>query len=190
MASRTQLVCLCEGAKGRSIDPVFINTLLRKLQPSWIRPWKGSNLVRIIPCAGWAELIQRTPSELRACLAKGGDTTLMVWADLDHDHEHGDSLKAEFWKAADAQGLTKEEFEKPVFVFAKDRLENWIEYLLHGSTDEAVEGPRIKHNREAADAAKLLAERCLQQVTTPPMPPSLAWSCKNWSDLKQRMKAS
>ena len=40
MANRTQIVCLHEGEKGRSIDPVFINALLRDLEPSWIRPGK------------------------------------------------------------------------------------------------------------------------------------------------------
>ncbi|HKR11356.1 MAG TPA: hypothetical protein VJT15_04825 [Pyrinomonadaceae bacterium] len=39
MANRTQIVCLHEGKKGRSIDPVFINRLMRSLNPAWIRPW-------------------------------------------------------------------------------------------------------------------------------------------------------
>lgn len=52
MASRTQIVCLHEGEKGRSIDPIFIRALLRALDPSWIRPWKGNNIVRTVDCGG------------------------------------------------------------------------------------------------------------------------------------------
>ncbi|MFN5626796.1 MAG: hypothetical protein ACK5DM_22820, partial [Planctomyces sp.] len=48
MANRTQIVCLHEGKKGRSIDPVFINTLIRALDPPWLRPTKGSNLIRLV----------------------------------------------------------------------------------------------------------------------------------------------
>ena len=33
MANRTQIVCLHEGIKGRSIDPVFINALIKALDP-------------------------------------------------------------------------------------------------------------------------------------------------------------
>lgn len=135
MANRTQIVCLHEGKKGRSIDPVFINALIKALDPSWLRPNKGSNL-----------------------------------------------------KTAQAAGISEEEFSQVVFAFAKDRLENWIQFLNIGSTDESVEGPRVKHNREVADAAKILAKRCLNQTPDPPLPPSLVWSCLNWKRLVARMK--
>jgi hypothetical protein len=128
------------------------------------------------------------PAELRECLNAGGHTALMVWADLDHDVETGDQLKAKFWAAAEEAGITNEEFERAVFAFAKDRLENWIEFLLTGRTDEAVEGPRQKHGRIIAEAAKTLAERCKLASTQPPFPPSLAWSCQNWQRLKARMQ--
>ena len=90
MASRTQIVCLHEGRKGRSIDPIFINTLLRTLKPAWIRPWKGNNIVRTVDGLGRKDLIAKMPAVLQSCLAMGGDTTLMVWADLDHDMKNGD----------------------------------------------------------------------------------------------------
>src|SRR4051812_28115379 len=93
MPGRTQIVCLHEGNKGRSIDPIFIRAVLKALDPAWIRPWKGNNVIRAVDCGGRTELITRMPQELRACLAMGGDTTLMVWADLDHDMEDGDELK-------------------------------------------------------------------------------------------------
>jgi hypothetical protein len=101
MANRTQIVCLHEGEQGRSIDPIFINRLLKGLQPAWIRPWKGSNIVRIVDCGGRPELIKKMPMELGACLAMGGDTTLMVWADLDDDMPDGDTLKERFWQEAE-----------------------------------------------------------------------------------------
>jgi len=190
MASRTQIVCLHEGQKGHSIDPVFINGLIRALKPDWIRPFKGSNLVRSEGCDGRKELIKRMPQELKACLSIGGLTTLMVWADLDDDMNDANQLKEKFWESAQAEGITQEQFESVVFVFAKDRLENWIQYLNDGATDENVEGPRVKHNRVAADAAKKLAERCRQAKTNPPLPPSLEWSCKNWRKLVDRMRQS
>ena len=188
MANRTQIVCLHEGKKGRSIDPVFINALIKALDPSWLRPNKGSNLIRPIDCGGRKELIERMPAQLRACLNAGADTTLVVWADVDDDKENCDQLKDEFWKTAKAAGISSDEFSQVVFAFAKDRLENWIQFLQTGSTDETIEGPRIKSNREVADAAKSLAKRCLNQSSGPPLPASLAWSCENWKKLVARMK--
>jgi hypothetical protein len=189
VASRTQMVCLCEGRKGESIDEVFINKLMRTIKPSWIRP-EGTNIVRIEPCGGRKEVIARTPGQLRLCLGAGGDTTLMVWADCDDDCTDGDALKATFWEEAARQGITKEQFDRVVFIFAKDRLENWVEFLRAGSTDESNEGPRVKHNREVADAAKKLAGYCKARAQVDRMPPSLQWSCKNWRALDERLKKS
>ena len=188
MASRTQLICLHEGKQGRSIDPVFINTLLKTLKPSWIRPWEGSNVVRPQDCGGRSELIKRMPAALRSCLAMGGNTTLMVWADLDHDMETGEDLKLQFWSVAQQSGITMEQFEQVVFVFAKDRLENWIEFLLTGATDESREGPRQRHDKPVAEAARGLARRCTSGAAEPQLPPSLAWSCQNWRELIERMR--
>lgn len=188
VASRTQIVCLHEGKKGRSIDPVFINRLIRSLKPAWIRPFKGSNLLRPVDCGGRKELMARMPQELRACLNAGAKTALLVWADLDDDMKNGDQLKAKFWEIAEAEGITQEQFDGVVFIFAKDRLENWIQYLNDGATDESVEGPRVKHNKAVADAANKLAERCARMQSNPPLPPSLEWSCKNWRQLVERMK--
>jgi len=159
VASRTQIVCLCEGKKGASIDEVFINKLIRTIKPNWLRP-VGANYVRMEPRGGRKEVIAEMPNQLRLCLNAGGDTTLMVWADCDHDCADGEVLKAKFWEEAERQGITKEQFDRAVFVFAKDRLENWIEFLQTGNPDEAKEGPRVTHNRTAADAAKKLAEFC------------------------------
>ena len=52
MPSRTQIVCLHEGKKGRSIDPIFIRTLLKTLDLAWIRAWTGNNIIRPIDCGG------------------------------------------------------------------------------------------------------------------------------------------
>jgi hypothetical protein len=188
VASRTQIVCLHEGKKGRSIDSIFIRSLLKAINPSWIRPWQGNNMIRSSPCGGRSDLIAKMPVELRSCLAMGGDTTLMVWADLDHNMADGDELKAKFWATAQQAGVTKAEFDQVVFVFAKDRIENWVEFLLTGATDESKEGPRQKHDRPVADAAKKLANKCRAGAPDPQMPPSLVWSCKNWRELVERMK--
>jgi hypothetical protein len=190
VASRTQIVCLCEGAKGASIDEVFINKLIKCLDPNWLRPWGGSNTIRLVPCGGRKALIESMPAELQGCLTAGANTTLMVWGDLDHDRDNGDALKADFWKEAQRAGIGKDEFDRIVFIFAKDRLENWIEFLETGKTDESSEGPRVKHNRRAADAAKKLAELCKAGKSVEGMPPSLQWSCRNWRALAERMKRS
>ncbi len=187
MSSRTQIVCLHEGKKGRSIDPVFINTLIKALNPAWVRK-EGANVVRPVACEGRKSLIASMPQELRACLSRGSATTLMVWADLDHDMADGNQLKDAFWDEAQRAGIGRDDFDKVVFVFAKDRLENWIQFLLTGATDETLEGPREKNNRKVADAAKSLAQRCGNNQQEPPLPPSLAWSCVNWRALVVRMK--
>ncbi len=187
MASRTQIVCLHEGEKGRSIDPVFINRLIRSLKPSWIRPWEGNNIVRPVDCGGRKNLIKVMPHRLKEVLAAGGDTTLMVWADVDDDMADCEALKNAFWNAAQAEGISREQFESVTFIFARDRLENWVEFLETGSTNESQEGPRLKYDKQAADAARKLAGLCLAGATIPNIPPSLEWSCRNWRKLKERM---
>lgn len=188
MASRTQIVCLHEGKKGRSIDPIFIHTVLKALDPAWIRPWQGNNIVRPVDCGGRSDLIARMPTELRSCLTMGGNTALMVWADLDHDMATGEQLKERFWSAAQQAGIQREQFDKVVFVFAKDRLENWIEFLLTGATDESKEGRRQRHDKAVAEAARSLAKRCASGAIEPKLPPSLSWSCQNWRKLVERMR--
>lgn len=128
------------------------------------------------------------PQELRTCLEMGADTTLMVWADLDDDMDDGDELRQEFLTVARESGIIASEFERVVFVFAKDRLENWIEFLLTGLTDEAHEGPREKDGKRVAEAARNLAQRCRGQQHGPQLPPSLDWSCQNWRRLVERMR--
>ena len=164
MASRTQIVCLHEGERGRSIDPLFILTLLKALDPAWIRPWKGSNIIRPVDCGGRSNLIAKMPEELQACIERGADTTLMVWADLDDDMDDGNQLRQKFHEEARQSGIPDEDFDRVVFVFAKDRLENWIEFLLTGSTDEAQEGPRVKDGKRVAAAARILAQKCKGQL--------------------------
>jgi hypothetical protein len=132
--------------------------------------------------------MENVPPELQNCLTAGADTTLMVWADCDHDCADGESLKAEFWRVAQQRGISKQNFDRVVFVFAKDRLENWIEFLQNGTTDESKEGQRVKHNRHVADAAKKLADFCKAGKAIDGMPQSLQWSCKNWRTLVERMR--
>ncbi len=134
------------------------------------------------------QVVDEMPKQLRLCLDAGGDTTLMVWADCDDDCADPETLKAIFWNEAQRQAISKEQFERVVFIFAKDRIENWIEFLTTGNTDESKEGPRVKHNRDAADAAKKLAKMCKEGKLRNDMPPSLQWSCQNWRTLRDRMQ--
>lgn len=189
MASRTQIVCLCEGEEGKSIDPVFINTLMKTLKPSWLRH-QGSNVVRLLPCGGRKALIEKMPEELRNCINAGADTTLMVWADCDDDCADGEMLKEKFWQEAQRSRVSAEEFNHVVFICPKDRLENWIEFLSTGTTDEAKEGPRTANNRDVSGASKELAKKCKVGQPIPNIPPSLAWSCDNWHALVKRMQSS
>ena len=186
MPNRTQIVCLHEGKRGPSIDPVFINRLINNLQPPWVRPWKGNNIVRLEPCGGRAQLITRFPQVLQQVLQAGGSTTLMVWADVDDKLPDCDTLKNEFWKTAQMHGINQEQFNNVAFIFAKDRIENWVEFLTNGNTDESTEGPRV-NNKQAADAANKLAEFCRAGVSIANIPPSLEWSCRNWRVLRDRM---
>lgn len=112
----------------------------------------------------------------------------MVWADLDHDMPDGNALRSEFWNEAQRQGVAPGAFDQVVFAFAKDRIENWVQFLMTGVTDESQEGPRLRDNRQAADAARRLAEHCSRGAPIPNMPPSLDWSCRNWRALAGRMR--
>jgi hypothetical protein len=124
--------------------------------------------------------------ELRTCIEMGADTTLMVWADLDDDMDDGDHLRQKFQEKAGQNGIADADFDR---VVAKDRLENWIEFLLTGSTDEAQEGPRVKDGKRVATAAKKLAQKCKGQLQGDQIPPSLYWSCQNWRRLVARMRS-
>lgn len=186
MPNRTQIVCLHEGERGSSIDEVFINRLIRTLKPAWIRPF-GSNWVRLVPKGSRTDVINAMPAELKACLDMGGHTTLMVWADLDHDMADGDALRRRFLDKALEYGISEADFNNVVFIFSKDRLENWIEFLIDGSTDESLEGDRIRSNRKVADAAVKLAHYCTHGSAIE-FPSSLKWSCRNWRALVDRMK--
>ena len=183
--NRTQIVCLHEGDNG-SIDPLFIRTVLKALKPAWIRWHEGSNIIRSVPCGGRKNLIDQMPGELELCLKAGGDTTLVVLADVDDEPKDPDALREMFWNKAEQAGISRDQFETVVFILPRDRLENWIEFLETGETDEAIEGKRVKYPKQASDAAKELASRC-QGKSGPALPPSLDWSCKNWRDLCKRM---
>jgi hypothetical protein len=188
--NRTQIVCLCEGIEGQSIDGVFIFRLMNSIQPGWLRPWPGSKAIRLVPCGGRKEVIKNLPVELKHCLGVGGHTTLMVWADCDDDCDDPEALKAHFWNEAQRNAITSDQFEQVVFIFAKNRIENWIEFLATGSTDESKKGPRVSQTRVAADAARKLASMCKEGRTEGDMPPSLKWSCRNWRTLCSRMRSA
>ena len=105
MASRrTQIICLCEGTKGGSIDEVFINRLIRSIKPGWLR--QGSNGLVLVSCGGRTQVIEDMPKELEKCLSAGGETTLMVWADCDDNCNDGEALKHKFWTQAKQCGIS------------------------------------------------------------------------------------
>jgi hypothetical protein len=188
MLKRTQIICMHEGRKGQSIDPVFANAFLKEYDPEWLRPF-ATGKARFIACGGKAELQQRFPQELKNCNSMGSDTTLIVFADLDK-LETGDQLKDLYWKTAEKSGITREIFEKAVFVCPKYRIENWVQYISIGNTDENMEGPRVENdNKKVRDMAQVLAKKCRQiQQTKVSLPPSLEWSCHNWRILVERMQ--
>lgn len=185
MAKKTQITCLHEGSVGHGIDSLFINQLIKSLKPAWIRPW-GTSKVRLIGCGGRATLIQQMPDHLKSTITAGGHSTLMVWADVDDTLPDPEALRTAFWQVSEKAGISREHFESVVFVFARDRLENWVEFLNTGHTDEGKEGPRVEFP-EAAKAALELARLCESGATTK-LPASLQWSCKNWKSLVNRMK--
>jgi hypothetical protein len=124
---------------------------------------------------------------LRAANQAGANTTLIVWADLDDNMENPEQLKQAFREAAQQEGITEDVFGRVVFAFAKDRMENWVEFLNSGATDESREGPRVK-DIEAVSAARNLADLCLRGAPIPNIPASLEWSCRNWRNLVERMR--
>ena len=177
---------MCEGVRD-SIDSVFIHRLMNSLKPGWVRPWKGSNIVRVIPCGGRRGVIEMMPEELRNCIVAGSQTTLMVWADCDDDCAGGEALREIFWQEAQNHSIDRTDFDRVVFIFAKDRIENWVEFLQDGATDELKEGRRVS-GREASRAAMKLADICLSGRSLEDIPPSLQWSCGNWRALTSSMR--
>jgi hypothetical protein len=49
--NRTQVVVMHEGKDGVSIDPIFVNSFLKKYAPEWLRP-VGSNKMDKISNSG------------------------------------------------------------------------------------------------------------------------------------------
>ncbi|GHV04066.1 hypothetical protein AGMMS50229_04640 [Campylobacterota bacterium] len=185
MPKRTQIVCLHEGVNN-NVDRVFINRLLKKLDLSWIRPYKTGD-VRLV-CGGGRnddQLYRVFVDELRKCSAAGGNTTLIVLSDVD-DLDSPNALQTIFDNKAREAGLSCA-LDKVVYIFPKNRIENWFEYLLNGSTNESQEGRR-RDNEKAREAAEILAQKCTQKQRDPQMPPSLKWSCEQWNKLTTRMK--
>lgn len=189
MNKRTQIVCIHEGKQGGSIDPVFVNSFLKAYNPEWIRPW-GTSKVRLVAKGGKTELLAEFPREFRNVLKAGSDTTLIVFADIDESLQNGDELKDKYLESARANGISEEDFKKVVFIFSKDRIENWVQFLQTGSTDENVEGPRVGNNSTVREAAQKLAGMCLSGKPVSSLPPSLRWSCENWHKLVKHMKKS
>jgi hypothetical protein len=111
----------------------------------------------------------------------------MVWADVDANgspNQLFSSIEKQLTKGKPPL-LTQDEFNQIVFVFAHSRIENWIEFLNQGKTNEETPGPRVD-NDEVAMAARKLAKICSDGDSLK-LPTSLAWSCKNWKALTQRM---
>mgnify|MGYP007069879440 CR=1 FL=1 len=187
MSKRTQIVCIHEGTRSASIDPVFVNSFLKAYDPEWIRPW-GTSKVRLVPCGGKTELLSAFPRELKSVLTMGADTTLVVFADIDDGLETGEDLKKKYWAIARENNIPSDTFEKVVFIFSKDRIENWIQFLQTGFTDENQEGPRVNDNSKVRESAQKLAEMCLSGNNKMTFPPSLSWSCNNWHKLINRMR--
>ena len=188
MPKRTQIICMHEGKRNKegmlhSIDPIFASAFIRAFKPNWLR-------VRLhtLECGDNNRLLEEFPKELKLCAQQGGDTTLVVLADVDDNHKDCDALKAKYQLKAKAHGFSDEVFERVVFIFPKDRLENWIEFINTGHTYEHQEGHRVEPS-EAADAARKLASMCKNNDNTAEtFPPSLQWSCRNWKALVERMR--
>lgn len=184
MGKRTQIVCMHEGKKD-SVDPVFINSFLKEYKPRWLRPYENTKL-RLVPCGGKTELLNKFPNELQLVHAQGSDTTLVVFADIDDDIETGDELKKRYEEKMNTCNIPKEWLNEVVFIFSKDRIENWIEYILEGKTNENIEGKRVDRSA-AKKAAQELAKLCKGGKPQTMLPPSLQWSCKNWHNLVNTM---
>jgi len=67
-------------------------------------------------------------------------------------------------------------------------IENWIEFLNSGVTDENREGLHVENLKKVAEAASNLAKMCNSNKASN-LPPSLQWSCKNWRALVARMNS-
>lgn len=183
---RTQIICIHEGEQGRSIDPIFVNAFFRRYDPSWLRPW-GTSKLRLVPYGGKTELKNGFASELKSVGVAGADITLMVLADVD-DLKSGSELKELYRKEAESAGISREEFDKVVFILPKYRIENWIQFLNTGFTDESVKGPRIHDNSIVKEAARKLADMCRSGGCNTELPTSLEWSCREWKTFIKRME--
>jgi len=123
------------------------------------------------------------PAELQSCLAMGGDTTLMVWADLDHDMKNDDELREKFWTVAHQAGITQEPFDQVVFVFAKDNVEQKTEvmvehfrmHVMHRLNGRA-KAMLVTSSRLSAVRYKLAFERYIKENAYADIPVLVAFS--------------
>ena len=191
MASRTQIVCMCEGQRGQSIDEVFINRLMKSLGPPWLRPWSGSNTIRLKPCGGRRALIEEMPKDSSGGASRpaatrpswSGPTVTMTVPTAKHSRPLSGKRQSD-------RELRTNNSTKWCSRLRKTAWKTGSNSCRKGNTDEAIEGPRVTNNRDVAEAAKKLAEMCKAGKLVQNLPPSLKWSCQNWNTLKGRMKSS
>lgn len=184
MRKRTKIVCIHEG-EANSTDRIFANAFIRALKggSGWLRD------LRFCAYGGKTNLLDKFSVELKACGKQGANTTLVVLADVDDDCENPDALKHKYHVKAQENGISDDLFNRAIFIFPKDRIENWIEFFETGKIDENEEGPRVD-TCVAKRSGRKLAELCKKGPCDAKhqIPPSLLWSCNNWRVLVERMK--
>jgi hypothetical protein len=172
MAKRVEIVFLHEDTQHQSFGTAFLNkiTRVRRIEP--VRMGRRSMLVNDFP------------RQLKAVRSRGGKAALVVLIDADHDsvQEIREVLDRRL-KEADMPTISPED---PIFIaIPKWRIENWIEYLRTGDTDEAAQGARLIDEASARPLAAKLHETCLNGPPLASPPPSLEQACTEW----QRFRA-
>ena len=122
---------------------------------------------------------------MNAVRARPG-TALVVLIDADRDSVEtirrllDDRLKQEQMNALSS--------EDRVFIASpKWRIENWIEYLKTGKTDEKSQGPRLDDEGSARTLALDLHRKCLVKSPLLNVPPSLGKACEEWQLFRTKL---
>lgn len=172
--ARVEIVFLHEDTQHQSFGTAFLNQIktMRRIEP--VR--KGSR----------ALLVQDFPRQVKAVRSRGGAAALVVLIDADRDSVDkvwnilNDRLKQEGMSVISSSDL--------IFIASpKWRIENWIEYLRTGATNEELQGPRLEDEGSAREDAGSLYQMCVTRALPPNPPPSLKAACEQWLAFRDKL---
>lgn len=174
MGRRVQIVFLCEDSQHQSFGLAFLGELT------------GIRNIETVRAGSRANVINRFPKELKALRSRSGSALVVM---IDADKDSVSDVRQIIDQKLAQTGEPPVRVKDLVFVASpKWRIENWIQYLREGHTDESKQGPRLDKENSCREDAKRLFESCIGNVALLQAPESLESACAEWKPFRNRIK--